>query len=102
MRSGPPSVSGGGSSVGVVEKDGDDVERGSEGPAPLVLRRAVPEAIPHRLPLAAEAVLAGSLDAVQLCVLEEGVQRLVRDGHEPDVAAALERRLVDLASARPG
>ena len=84
--------------------DGDewDVEGGSGGLAPLVVRQAIAAVLADRLPLAADAVLVGTLAAEQLYALEEGVQQLTREGHGPDVIAELERRLVGLAAARRG
>jgi hypothetical protein len=46
--------------------------RGSDGLPPLVVRQAIADAIAGRLPLAAHAVLAGSLTADQLFVVDEG------------------------------
>jgi hypothetical protein len=85
-----------------MDRDEREDDGGAEGLPPLVVRQAIADVLADRLPLAADAVLAGTLLAEQLYVLEEGVQRLLRAGHGPDVVAALERRLVGLASARPG
>jgi hypothetical protein len=84
--------------------DGDEreVDGGPEGLPPLVVRQAIAAVLAGRLPLAADAVLAGTLGAEQLYALEAGVEQLTDDGHGPDVIAELERRLVGLASARPG
>jgi hypothetical protein len=82
--------------------DGDErqVDGGPAGLPPLAVRQALAAVLAGRLPLAAHAVLAGTLGAEQLYALEEGVQQLTDDGHGPEVIAELERRLVGLASAR--
>ncbi len=84
--------------------DGDEweVDGGPVGLPPLAIRQAIAAVLADRLPLAADAVLVGTLGAGPLYALEEGVQQLARDGHGPDVIAELERRLVGLASARRG
>jgi hypothetical protein len=85
-----------------MDRDEREVDGGPEGLPPLVVRQAIADVLADRLPLAADAVLVGTLGAEQLYALEEGVQQLTHEGHGPDVIAELERRLVGLASARRG
>ncbi|HWN27432.1 MAG TPA: hypothetical protein VNP37_10760 [Actinomycetospora sp.] len=85
-----------------MDRDEWEVDGGSGGLPPLAVRQALAAVLADRLPLAADAVLVGTLGAEQLYALEEGVQQLTHEGHGPDVIAELERRLVGLASARRG
>jgi len=85
-----------------VDRDEWEVDGGSGGLPPLAVRQALAAVLADRLPLAADAVLVGTLGAEQLYALEEAVQQLTHEGHGSDVIAELERRLVGLASARRG